>query len=177
MRIVPTLIIHGGAGSKIPNATRRNLLHQKLAKILDPAYSVLLKQGALNAVVHAVKLLEDDPECNAGRGSGLQADGVARLTASVMDGHQGRFAAVLDLENIANPILIAEKLLKEKYRVLAGAGAQKFALANGFILEDVRTKQAIAQFLSFPLRRPRSTAAPSARPALSQAARKRESNL
>ncbi len=138
MRIFPTLIIHGGAGSKVPNSMRRKMLHQKLAKILEPAYSVLLGKSALDAVVHAVKLLEDDPEFNAGRGSGLQKDGIARLTASVMDGHQGRFAAVLDLENMANPILVAEKLLKEKYRVLAGAGAQKFAVANGFKLEDVR---------------------------------------
>ncbi len=146
MNGIPTLIIHGGAGSKIPNTLRRKTLHQKLAGILEPAYSVLLRKGALEAVIHAVKLLEDDPEFNAGKGSGLQEDGVARLTASVMDGREERFSAVLDLENIANPVLVAQKLLKEKYRVLAGAGAQKFAVVNGFKLEDVRTKAAITQW-------------------------------
>src|SRR4051812_4299609 len=112
LNILPTLIIHGGEGQDFKTPTDRNKIRKKIGKILRLGYSKLLKTSAVEAVTFAVQLLEDDPAFNAGTGSLLQADGKARLSASVMDGSQLRFSGVINIENIKNPILIARALLR-----------------------------------------------------------------
>ena len=131
MARIPVLIIHSGAGRQVADAGRARALEKKLKRILDPAYARLAESGALDAVTLAVRLLEDDSGFNAGRGAYLQADGKARLSASVMDGSRGRFAAVINLEQIQNPVLAARALLDDKDRVLAGEGAGLFARKLG----------------------------------------------
>ncbi len=139
----PVLIIHGGAGRAFTDPKRTARVRQKLSAILGTAYEKLSKTNALEAVTLAIRLLEDDPEFNAGTGSRLQADGQARLSASTMDGKLERFAAVINIEMIKNPILVARALLSEESRVLASAGAFEFAKKMGLKPADPRTKEAI----------------------------------
>lgn len=137
----PTLIIHGGTGGKNPDVLSRMAF--SLERILDACYKKLLDGDALNAAVEAVRLMEDDELFNAGTGSKLQKDGKARLSASVMEGSSQKFAGVVNLEDIKNPVMVARLLLNEKYRVLSGAGAQEFALSRGFKKESVVTPAAL----------------------------------
>ena len=83
--------------------------------------------SAIDAVVAAVEMLEDDPLYNAGYGSKIQSDGKIRMSASLMDGAKRRFSGCVNVENIKNPIRLAEKLLAEENRVLAEKGAELFA--------------------------------------------------
>ena len=88
----PVLVVHGGTGAKLP-AERAALIRTSLRRACDAAYARLARESAVAAVGFAVERLEDDPLFNAGTGSVLQRDGKARLSASVMDGASGRFAA------------------------------------------------------------------------------------
>ncbi len=138
----PVLIIQGGAGRNLKNFLRAGEIRKKISRILNLAYKKLLKTDALEAVTYAVRLLEDDPEFNAGTGSQLQADGKARLSASIMDGPSLRFAGVINIEKIKNPILVARALLKERDRILAGEGAFRYAVKKlGLKPTDTRTKE------------------------------------
>ncbi len=129
--MLPRLIIHGGAGKK-PPAKRKKAMTKALDSIIKETYPVLLRDGAIKAVVHAITMLEDNPLFNAGTGSRLQADGKARLTASLMHSQNQKFSAVINIENVKNPVLIAHLLQEERFTVLAGREATAFARAKGF---------------------------------------------
>lgn len=153
----PVLILHGGAGGPISakdgsasdgqDLGRPAQIRKKISKILRLAYQRLVRTDALEAVTYAVRLLEDDPYFNAGTGSQLQADGRARLSASVMDGSRQRFAAVINLERIKNPVLVARALLNEKDQVLSGEGAFQYATKKlGLKPFDNRTPNSIKRW-------------------------------
>lgn len=89
--------------------------------------------------MYAVSLLEDDPLFNAGTGSKIQSDGVIRMTASVMDGSHERFAGVINISDVRNPVQVARQLLNEGDRVLAGDGALAYARARGFLSHNAET--------------------------------------
>lgn len=144
----PKLIIHGGAGKR-PPIKRQRELEKALDEVLKGAYPVLLEKGAVEAVVRAVMILEDNPLFNAGTGSRLQSDGRARLTASLMDGRRQKFSAVVNIEKVKNPIKVAHLLQGERFAILAGREATAFARAKGFrpynpITEESRRSQAEA---------------------------------
>ncbi len=124
------LVIHGGAGARA-SGRRLTQIRQHLRTICDEAYAQLRSYSARDAVVFAVERLEDDPLFNAGTGSALQQDGVARMSASIMDGASRRFAAVLNIERVRHPVRVAERLLKKSDRVLAGREATRFARSQG----------------------------------------------
>jgi L-asparaginase len=130
--MIPKIIIHGGAGKRPRNKTRIEKVRKTIKEVLERSRPILEERGALEAVVHAVSLLEDNPLFNAGTGSVLQADGKARLTASLMDGSTSKFSAVINVQNVKNPIRIAHLLQRERYCVLAGREALTFARAKGF---------------------------------------------
>lgn len=142
----PVLVIHGGAGQGAKNPARAAVIREKIARILDIATLSLLEKGALEAVVQAVRLLENDPAFNAGTGANLQGDGHARLSASVMDGARERFGAVVNLEGFLNPVAVARALLEKDHRVLAGEGAAAFAREIGAAEGDVRTPESIKRW-------------------------------
>lgn len=142
----PVLILQGGAGRVFKEGRRPATIRKKISRILKLAYPKLLQTDALEAVTYAVRLLEDDSEFNAGTGSQLQADGRARLSASLMDGARERFAAVINLEQIKNPILVARALLPETNRVLSGEGALRFSKKLGWKPRDTRTPQALRRW-------------------------------
>ena len=116
------ILTHGGAGSDPQDSDGP----RSAAKVgMD-----LMGNGksALNAVVHAVRYLEDDPRFNAGIGSRLRADGHAiQLDASCMMSN-GKFGAVACVEGIQNPIDIAHGvLLHSPHILIVGEGARIFA--------------------------------------------------
>ncbi len=139
----PVLVLHGGAGRQGDTA-RSTRAHAAIQRILLESWPLLEAGGsALDAVVQAVVRLEDEPLFNAGTGSKLQIDGIARLSASVMDGERERFGAVVNVEGLANPVLLARALVEEDSRVLAGQGALVRARELALVEKDVRTPAAI----------------------------------
>ncbi|MDE3153916.1 MAG: N(4)-(beta-N-acetylglucosaminyl)-L-asparaginase [Acidobacteriota bacterium] len=100
----------------------------------------LLAGGAdpLDAVIAGVNIVELDPgDSSVGYGGLPNADGVVQLDASCMHGPRRRAAGVVALEGVRTPSLVARALLERtNHRMLAGAGAQAFARAIGFPIED-----------------------------------------
>jgi len=143
----PKIIIHGGFFSEFSQTETIKKAKQKaLLRIVGEAYKYLQKHSALQSVVYAVKLLEDDALFNAGIGSQIQSDGKIRMSASVMDGISQKFAGVINIENIQNPILVAEKLLAYDDRVLSGEGANLFAQQQGFPFFSTETPERRAEY-------------------------------
>jgi L-asparaginase len=70
--------------------------------------------------VYAVSLLEDNPLFNAGIGSQIQSDGQIRMSAALMDGTTQKMSGVINIQNVQNPIKVAEKLMPYDDRVLGG---------------------------------------------------------
>ena len=104
------LIIHGGAGAREGHHTTFQLYGQSLDRIVEEAWPILQSEGSRAAVLHAIRLLENDPVFNAGMGSRLQRDGHVRMSAALMDGVGGRFSGVVNVEDVEHPIDIAAAL-------------------------------------------------------------------
>jgi L-asparaginase / beta-aspartyl-peptidase len=136
---VHAIAIHGGAGT-VPRATlsaeREQLFRAGLAAALDEGFSVLERRGSsLDAVAAAVRILEDDPLFNAGRGAALTRDGAAELDAAIMDGRDMRAGAVASVRHVRNPIELARRVMeKSRHVLLVGSGAEEFALEERFTL-------------------------------------------
>lgn len=128
--------IHGGAGT----IARENMSPEQdaayraaLQKALD-AGSEILKSGgsAMDAVVAAITLMEDDPKFNAGRGAVFTWEGENELDAAIMVGKDRSAGAVTGVKSIKNPILLAREVLKDGRHVfLSGTGAEEFAGERG----------------------------------------------
>jgi len=143
----PKLIIHGGFFSESGTSNEVKIAKQKaLEKIARDAHQYLLAHTALEAVVYAVELLENDALFNAGTGSQIQSDGKIRMSASLMDGASKKFSGVINIENVQNPIRVAEKLMPYDDRVLGGEGALNFARDNGFKFYDPTIPQRIEEY-------------------------------
>ncbi len=127
------IIIHGGFFSESATNNETKVAKQKaLSEIVRHSFDYLKNHSALETVVFAVSLLENDPLFNAGIGSQIQGDGKIRMSASLMNGTNEKFSGVINIEEVKNPIFVAEKLLQVEDRVLGGSGATSFARANGF---------------------------------------------
>ena len=127
------ILIHGGFFSESSQSDEIKQKKQEALKdIIKRGYDFLINHNALKTVVYTTSLLEDCPLFNAGTGSQIQSDGKLRMSASIMDGSNSLFSGVINIENVKNPVLIAEKLLQEDDRVLSGSGAQTFARKKGF---------------------------------------------
>lgn len=131
-----SLAIHGGAGP-VPRAEMTADMEREyraaLANALDAGYAVLARGAdALDAVEAAVRVLEDDPLFNAGRGSVYTWDGRNELDASIMDGTTRKAGAVTGVERVRNPVSLARRVMDASPHVLlAGVGAEDFALEQG----------------------------------------------
>ncbi|WP_259068756.1 isoaspartyl peptidase/L-asparaginase [Mucilaginibacter sp. X4EP1] len=136
------LIIHGGFFSESQtNQEIKKAKQDALAEIAKAGYKYLQSHTAVETAVYTVGLLEDCDLFNAGTGSQIQSDGKIRLSASLMDGKTMRFSGVINIEDIKNPICVAEKLLNYEDRVLSGKGAKEFARENGFGYYNPETPQ------------------------------------
>ncbi len=137
------IVVHGGAGD-IPSE-RRELAVAGCKEAALVGWRILQAGGtALDAVEAAVRLLEDNPNFNAGTGSCLTRDGNIEMDAGIMEGHTFRVGAVAGVELIKNPIALARKVLESPHVLLISKGAQEFALEQGFSFckfEDLLTER------------------------------------
>jgi beta-aspartyl-peptidase (threonine type) len=134
------LVIHGGAGSVRMGRLSADQEHASRAGLeaaLAAGAAILEKrERALDAVEAAVRVLEEDPCYNAGRGSVLTMTGCIELDAAIMDGRTRAAGAVAGLRTTRAPISLARRLLEEGPHVfLSGKGADEFARDHG--LEQV----------------------------------------
>jgi len=130
-----SIVIHGGAGSSAANASPVQVKQRKasLTKALDQGVAVLSSGGtALDAVESVLKILEDDPQFNAGKGAVFNAAGDHELDASIMDGKTKACGAVAGVKTVKNPISLARLVMTEtRHVLLAGPGAEEFANQQG----------------------------------------------
>ena len=125
------ILVHGGAGLVAPERHDRLRAGVRAAAAAGKA---LLDRGgtALDAVVAAVRVLEDDPEFGAGVGSALTRDGTVETCASVMDGARKKAGAVAAVQDLAAPVIVARAVLEiGEHVMLAGPAAQRYAAEIG----------------------------------------------
>ena len=159
------LAIHGGAGVIEPGSLTPEAeaaYRTSLLAALEAGARVLRGGGAsLDAVEAAVRVLEDDPLFNAGKGAVFTADGHNELDASIMDGSSRKAGAVAGVTRTKNPVSLARAVMEKSAHVmLSGAGADAFSLQQA--LEQVdpgyfRTEERWQQFLQW---RDKRTAVP-----------------
>lgn len=130
------IAIHGGAGviaREQLGADGGAAYRQGLEAALDAGYAVLEAGGSsLDAVTTAVRLLEDNPLFNAGRGAVLAHDGRAYLDASIMSGKDLSAGAVTGVTTVRHPIDLARRVMEDSPHVmLSGEGAEEFAGLKG----------------------------------------------
>ncbi len=135
------LVIHGGAGTITREIMTPDLERQyrdKLSEALATGHAILREGGsALDAVEATVRLLEDSPLFNAGKGAVFSAEGKNELDASIMDGSTLAAGAVAGVTRIKNPITAARAVMERTPHVLlAGSGAEAFAAAEGLEIVD-----------------------------------------
>jgi L-asparaginase / beta-aspartyl-peptidase len=135
-----SLVIHGGAGQIMrdritpeQDADIRAALGRALA-----AGGGRLEAGAsaVDAVEAAVRVLEDDPNFNSGRGAVFTYEGRNELDAAIMDGRARAAGAVAGTTRTRNPVSLARAVMEQSHHVmLSGAGADQFSVEQG--LEQV----------------------------------------
>lgn len=130
--------MHGGVGTNRKH-TDENFaaLENGIKEALESGYEVLKKNGsALLAVEEAVKVLEDNPHFNAGKGSALNSKGEVEMDASIMDGKTLHAGAVSMVRSVKNPISLARLVMEKTNHVfLSGYGALELAKNNEYILK------------------------------------------
>jgi L-asparaginase / beta-aspartyl-peptidase len=136
-----TLVIHGGSGNIAKESLTANEIiayEIELALALKKGEK-MLRDGAdaLDVVVEVVKMLEDSPLFNAGKGAVFNIEGRNELDASIMCGKTINAGAVAGVTNIKNPIEAARKVMENSPHVmLIGKGAEQFAFEQGLRIVD-----------------------------------------
>jgi beta-aspartyl-peptidase (threonine type) len=133
------LAVHGGAGDGIARLSpeRRRAADRALRAALRGGADLLARErSAVDAVVAAVKVLEDAAEFNAGRGSVLTEDGTVETDAAVADGRRRRAGAVAAGRGVRNPVEAARAVMERTEHVLvAGDAVARLAVRWGLELE------------------------------------------
>jgi beta-aspartyl-peptidase (threonine type) len=134
------LAVHGGAGDLPRDKTSPELIKRRegIERALRAGYRRLEKGGtSLDAVEAAIRVLEDDPWFNAGKGAVFTHEMRNELDASIMEGQGKKAGAVAGVTVIKNPITAARTVMeKSKHVLLAGRGAELFALKMGLEIVD-----------------------------------------
>lgn len=135
------LVIHGGAGDITPGnfpKEKEELYNAKLKEALLAGYKILNDGGSsLDAVEKVIKILEDSPLFNAGRGAVTNIYGEYELDASIMDGRTLKSGAVAGVSHIKNPITLARLVMDNSPHVFfTGSGAEEFAKKQGIKFVD-----------------------------------------
>ena len=135
------LVVHGGAGT----INRSEMTPEKestyrggIERALTAGWKILKDGGSsLDATEAAVRILEDDANFNAGKGSDFTSAGTNELDAAIMNGKTLAAGTVAVLKHIKNPISLARLIMeKSKHVMMDGEGAEAFAKANGVELVD-----------------------------------------
>lgn len=147
------LAIHGGAGTLLKGmmTAEKEISYKKtLETALIAGYEILESRGnAVDAVAEAVRILEDSPLFNAGKGSVFANSGTHEMDAAIMNGKNLEAGAVSLISGIKNPVLLAKDIMQKSEHVfLAGSGAMEYASLLGYKTEpedyfydDLRYKQ------------------------------------
>jgi len=135
------LVVHGGAGYADPEKMGEEgarLYQEAMKSALAAGEAVLRDSGsALDAVEVAIRILEDHPSFNAGKGAVFTAQGTNELDASIMEGKDHKAGAVAGVRRIKNPISAARMVMESSPHVmLSGAGADVFAMELGLEIVD-----------------------------------------
>jgi beta-aspartyl-peptidase (threonine type) len=131
--------IHGGAGTILKGNMTPEMeaaYQAKLREALLAGYNILKHDGSsLDAVEAAIRLMEDSPLFNAGKGAVFTSEGTIELDASIMDGSTLKAGAVAVVKHIKNPISVARLVMEQSPHVLmVGEGAEAFAKQKGIDL-------------------------------------------
>ncbi len=134
------IVIHGGAGvieRKSLTKVKDKAIRLALKGALQAGSNVLEGGGtALDAVEAAVRILEDDPNFNAGKGAVLTYDGTVSLDAAIMDGKTRKAGAIAGTTIAKNPILAARKVMDSPHVMLSGPGGDEFVREQGLETAD-----------------------------------------
>ena len=133
------LVVHGGAGTierSEMTPQREREYRAGLERALTAGYEILKRGGSsLDATEAAVRVLEDDPHFNAGKGAVFTSVGTNEMDAAIMDGKTLNAGAVASLKHIQNPVSLARLVMEKSGHVmLDGEGAEAFAKVNGIQL-------------------------------------------
>ena len=135
-----SIIIHGGAGVQKKNwtAEQEKEVRQTINAAALTGKKILEMGGSsLDAVETVIRMLEDAPLFNAGKGAVFTNEGTNELDASIMDGSNLKAGAVAAVTRIKNPISLARLVMeKSKHVMLIESGAEEFAKENGMTLVD-----------------------------------------
>ena len=128
----PAVVVHGGAWDIPEDQVEPHV--KGCGRAAERGFETMARGGsAVDAVEEAVVEMEDDPIFDAGKGSVLNQMGQVEMDAIIMDGMTLRSGAVATLRHVRNPIRVARKLMDmTEFSMVAGEGAFRFALANGF---------------------------------------------
>ncbi|WP_295120945.1 isoaspartyl peptidase/L-asparaginase family protein [uncultured Chitinophaga sp.] len=135
------LVIHGGAGTILKSQmtpAKEKAYIAALEQALKAGYAVISKGGSsLDAVEAAVRVMEDSPLFNAGKGAVFTNEGKNELDAAIMNGKTLEAGAVAGVTTIRNPITAARAVMeKSQHVMMMGAGAEKFAKEAGLEIVD-----------------------------------------
>ena len=153
------LVIHGGAGAmardKMPPKVQQ-MYKDSLSKVLMLGDSILRNGGSsLNAVEACIRMMENCPLFNAGKGAVFNSEGKNELDASIMDGKTHKAGAVAGVMTLKNPITAARCVMeKSPHVMLNGRGAEQFASEQGLETVDPSyffTKQRWDDYLKMKL--------------------------
>lgn len=129
------LAIHGGAGviDRSAPASEREAYEHSLRSALETGRRMLASGAtAVDTVEQVVRVLEEDPRFNAGKGAVFTYEGGHELDASIMDGSTLACGAVAGVRTVRSPIGLARRVMERSPHVLmAGEGAERFADAQG----------------------------------------------
>ena len=137
------LVVHGGAGTMERHKMTEEREREYRAGIenaLRAGWEILQRGGsALDATEAAVRVFEDDPLFNAGKGSVFNSAGVNEMDAGIMDGKTLKAGTVANLQHVKNPISLARLVMeKSPHVMMAGEGAEAFAKEHGVELVDAK---------------------------------------
>ncbi len=145
----PLIVLHGGAGPQDPDEQGLRQAVDSLRAIAASGMKKLLSGSSLIEVAtHCLVLLEDDPQFNAGFGSALQADGLARVSASLMESKLGRFSGIVSGTYIKNPSLLLGPLQQRSSRVLTSPGVELLARELGLPRDTNITPKRLSRWLA-----------------------------
>jgi beta-aspartyl-peptidase (threonine type) len=135
------MVIHGGAGAILKSQMtpeKEQAYKSKLEEALRNGYAILQKGGSsLDAVEAAIKIMENSPLFNAGKGAVFTHEGKNEMDAAIMNGKTLAAGAVAGVTVIKNPVTAARAVMeKSQHVMLAGPGAEKFAKEAGLEIVD-----------------------------------------